>query len=254
MKNPLTGSFCVGLLVTVWPFWALAQVSGAAQPPSADYHRLSALGLTTNTNSGLLGGVVFRQTKVLSNDERPRFRYLAAELVNVRHPSERAYSLNNGNRLVLGKQSYLFALRGQWGREFTLFRAADVRGVQLNGVLAGGPTLGLLKPYYVQVVTRQNPRQTLEVPYDPSLVQSRDVFIVGGGSLFRGFDRLSVVPGLNAKAAVAIELDAFQEASIGLETGFLVEGYRQEIALISGAQNRQFFTSGFLTLYYGTKR
>ncbi|KJH69336.1 hypothetical protein [Aliterella atlantica] len=244
----------VSLLMLTGPFRGLAQVSGAASPPAAELQRFNAFGLTTNTNSGVVGGVVLRQTKSLSNHELPRFRYLAAEFVNVRHPSERAYVLTNGNRLILGKQSYLFALRGQWGREFTLFRRAEVRGIELNGILAGGPTLGLLKPYFVQVVTRQAPRQTYEVPYDPTLIQSREVYINGGGSPLRGFDRLNVVPGLNVKAAVAIELDTFQQASIGIETGFLVEGYRQEIVIISGVPNRQFFTSGYLTLYYGTRR
>lgn len=253
MKNRST-FLLAGLLVALALVRASAQGSGTNRPGRGDYQRLSALGVTANTNSGLLGGAVYRQTKALSNAELPRFRYLAAELVNVRHPSERAYSLANGNRLILGKQSYLFALRGQWGREFTLFRRADVRGVQLNGILAGGPTLGLLKPYFVQVVTRQNPRRTYEVPYDPTLIQSREVYINGGGSPLRGFDRLSVVPGLNAKAAVAIELDTFHQASIGVETGFLVEGYSREVIIIPGVPNRQFFTSGFLTLYYGTRR
>lgn len=254
MKNRTLGLVQLGWLVATWPLGAQAQVSGATRPPEAEYQRLNAFGLTSNTNSGLIGGMVFRQTKALSTDDLPRFRYLAAELVNVRHPSERAYSLNNGNRLILGKQSYLFALRGQWGREFTLFRRADVQGVQLNGVLAGGPTLGVLKPYYVQVVIGQRSRQILEVPYEPTLLQNRDVFIVGAGSLFRGFDRIRVEPGLNAKAAVSIELDAFRQASFGLETGFLLEGYRREVVLIPGTENRQFFTSGFLTLYYGNKR
>lgn len=243
-----------GLLLSLASVRASAQASGANRPQRTAHERLSAVGVTSNTNSGVLGGFVFRQTKTLSGGETPRLRYLAAEVVNVRHPSERAYSLTNGNRLILGKQFYLFPFRGQWGREFTLFRRADAQGVQLNGILAGGPTLGLLKPYYVQVVTNQTPRRTYEVPYDPALVQNRDVYIVGSGSLFRGFDRLRIEPGLNAKAAVSIELDAFQTSSIGLETGLLVEGYRREITLIPGVANRQFFTSGFLTLYYGIKR
>jgi len=254
MKNRSLFFALPGLLLTLISVGATAQVSGGDRPERATGNHLNAFGVTTNTNSGLIGGVVFRQTRALSDNDPPQFRYLAAELVNVRHPSERAYSLNNGNRLILGKQTYLFALRGQWGREFTLFRRADVQGVQLNGILAGGPTLGLLKPYFVQVVSRQNPRQVVEVPYDPALVQSRDVFIVGGGSLFRGFDRLSLEPGLNLKAAISIELDAFQASSLGIEAGFLAEGYRREIVIIPGADNRQFFTSGFLTLYYGTRR
>ncbi len=237
------------LLLLLLPGLAPAQSTRRDETP---YQRMNALGITTNTNSGLLGGLVFRQTKALIPDET--YRYLSLELVNVKHPKERAYSLGNGNQFILGKQDYLFALRGQWGREWTLFHRSDAGGIQFDGILAGGPTLGLLKPYFVQVVYRKNPFQTLEVPYEPDLERDRNVVIVGGGSLFRGFDQITVVPGLNVKAAVAIELDAFDRNSIGLETGFLIEAYTREVVLLPEASNRSVFTSGYLTLFFGFQR
>ncbi|MCY7349472.1 MAG: hypothetical protein LH606_02230 [Cytophagaceae bacterium] len=245
-----------------WLLLAFLSVRAAAQnqgKPTADaeeasFRVLNSFGVTTNTNSGIIGGLVFRQAKALTSRERPRFRYLSAELVNVKHPKERAYAASSGNRLILGKQRYLFALRGQWGREMTLFERSDDGGVQFNGILAAGPTLGLLKPYYVQVVNLRGPRQVHEVPYSPELEQSSSVAIVGGGSLFRGFNRIELVPGLNAKIAASIELDAFRHNTIGLEIGFLVEGYTKDIILIPETTNRNVFTSGFLTLYFGQKK
>jgi len=246
MKNRVTD---VVLFLFLLPGLAPAQ---STRPDEVPYRRMNALGVTTNTNSGLLGGVLLRQTKALVPDKTDR--YLSLELVNVKHPKERAYSLGNGNQFILGKQDYLFALRGQWGREWTLFHRSDAGSIQLDGILAGGPTLGLLKPYFVQVVYRRNPFQTLEVPYEPNLERDRNVVIVGGGSLFRGFDQLSVVPGLNVKAAVAIELDAFDRNRIGLETGFLLEAYSREVVIIPEASNRSVFTSGYLTLFFGFQR
>ncbi len=254
MKFPprlLVGVLWLGLL----PVLTLAQADRSAESASGvDFRLMNAFGLTTNTNSGLLGGIVFRQNRTLPREGLPRFRYLSLELVNVKHPQERAYSLSNGNRFIAGKQNYLFALRGQWGREQILFRRADRGGVQLSGIVAGGPTLGLLKPYYVEVVTRQNPRQTQQVPYTLDLERDPNVLITGGGSLFNGVGQTSVVPGFNAKVGVSIELDAFRQNSIGLETGFLVEAYAKEIILLPEATNHSAFTSGYLTLYFGTKR
>jgi hypothetical protein len=254
-RMPVARRFVGVPLLGLLPLLGLAQVARPAETTEGvDFRVMNAFGPTANTNSGVLGGLAFRQLRTLKRESIPTFRYLSVELVNVRHPKERAYALNTGSRFIIGKQNYLFALRGQWGRERTLFRRADRGGVQLDGVLAGGPTLGLLKPYYVEIVTRQNPRQTQQVPYTPALENDPNVYIVGGGSLFNGFGQLRVVPGLNAKVGVAIELDAFSRTSIGLETGFLVEAYAREIILIPEAQNRQVFTSGYLTLFFGTKR
>ena len=118
-----------------------------------NFKSILSFGLTTNTNSGLLGGVAVRKEILINNKAFHRqFHYMNFEIVSVNHYRESTSTAGgNGSGYVYGKQNYLFAIRPQYGREFNLFRKSSEGGVNVNGIIAGGPTIGLLKPYYVQV-------------------------------------------------------------------------------------------------------
>lgn len=217
-----------------------------------NFKSVLSFGLTTNTNSGLLGGVVARKEILINNNALHRqFHYLNLEIVSVNHNREFTSNAGgNGNGYVYGKQNYLFAIRPQYGREINLFRKSSEGGVNVNGIIAGGPTIGLLKPYYVQVF------------YGRSTVRD-EVFdakkhtpsnIAGSGGFFEGLGEATVVPGVNLKAALNFELDAFRQSNISLEIGFLAEAYTQKVNIMALSENRNMFTSGYITIFFGGKK
>ncbi|MFT4733674.1 MAG: hypothetical protein ACI9K1_000627, partial [Arcticibacterium sp.] len=56
---------------------------------SLDDSKYFGYGVTTNTHSGIFGGLVFRSsTPISERDNLPVHRYMALELVNVKHPKE----------------------------------------------------------------------------------------------------------------------------------------------------------------------
>ncbi len=229
-----------------------------AQTPNQDadeerYNSVTTYGITTNTNSGILGGFVFRQSKVLPNlfKGKRQFRYLAVEVVNVKHPKEvQSQTQFTGARFIFGKQNYFFVIRPQYGREIALFTRTADEGIAINGILAAGPSLGLLKPYYVQVQSR--PGQVRTEQYDPA--KHDQSVIIGAGSFFQGFEKSKINLGANIKAAVSFELSAFRNNMTGLEIGFLAEAFTKEAVIMPFATNRSVFTSGYLTLYFGNKK
>lgn len=215
------------------------------------YKSFTSVGITTNTNSGILGGAVFRQSSAIGSKMfgKNAYRYLALELVNVKHPKELStQDFVTGARLVYGKQNYLFVLRPEYGREISLFSRQDDEGISISGILAAGPSLGFEKPYMVQYQNSDG-RVTTE-PFDPN--KSGD--IIGAGSFFQGFGKSKVVPGLHAKAAMSFELSAFRDNVTGVEIGFIAEAFSRKITIMADAQNKAFFTSGYLTLYFGSKK
>lgn len=216
------------------------------------YTTVTTYGVTTNTNSGILGGFVFRHSKLLPNlfQGKRQFRYLALEIVNVKHPKEvQSQTPYSGQRYVYNKQNYLFVVRPQYGREISLFSRTAEEGVAINGILAVGPSIGIIKPYYVQYSVR--PGQVETRPFDPTL---QPELIVGSGSFFQGFDKSKLTVGLNFKAAVAFELSAFRNNMTGLEIGFLAEAYPNQVVIMNDANNRSVYTSGFVTLFFGNKK
>ena len=217
-----------------------------------NFKSILSFGLTTNTNSGLLGGIAARKEIAINNNALHRqFHYIGLEMVTVNHFKESTANVGGtGGSYVYGKQNYLFAIRPQYGREINLFRKSSEGGVNINGILAAGPTIGLLKPYYVQIYYGRGVIR--DEVFDPKKHTPSN--IAGSGGLFEGLGQAQIVPGVNLKAALNFELDAFRQSNISLEVGFLAEAYTQKMNIMAFAENRNVFTSGYLTIFFGGKK
>lgn len=242
------------------------QVSNAQNTDAEDdnYPTITTFGLTTNTNSGIIGGFSFRQSKLLSSKllGMSQYRYISVEIVNVKHPKEIQSSINSiGSRYIDGKENYLFVLRPQYGREVKLFQRNSDEGIAVSGILAGGPSIGIIKPYYVEVTSGNSSRTVPVSQVNGSSTPTGEV-ITGAGGFFQGLDQSKLTVGLHVKAALSFELSAFRANTTGVEIGFLAEAFPNKIVIIpnqslSGNRedgNRSFFTSAYLTLFFGSKK
>jgi hypothetical protein len=235
------------ILISTTTSWSQRKTDRNIDPDTDNYSKFTSIGITANTNSGILGGAVLRQSKALPSQFRGKkqFRYMALEIVNVKHPREIVVS-DFGPRLIYRKMNYLFALRPQYGRELMFFNHRDDEGIAFSGIIAAGPTIGLEKPYMIQVNEGGVVRT---VPYTPEITQ-----FVGVGSFFQGFGKTKIVPGIHVKAALNFELSAFRNNMTGVEVGFLAEAFTRKIELMAFAENRSFYTSGYIALYFGSKK
>jgi hypothetical protein len=234
-----------------------AQRRAKAEDSEESYKTFTSIGVTTNTNSGILGGAVFRQSSALSSTfmGKNQYRYLAVEVVNVKHPKELStQDFATGARLVYGKENYLFVVRPEYGREITLFNRHEDEGISISGIVAAGPSLGLEKPYMVQY--QSSAGHIVTEPFDPvkHANSSSTTGIVGAGGFFQGFGQTKIVPGIHIKTALSFELSAFRENVTGIEIGFIAEQYTRKIDIMAYADNRSLYTSGYITLYFGNKK
>lgn len=233
-----------------------AQRSQKTGEVSDRYKTFNAIGITTNTNAGIIGGAFFKHSSSLRSSfmGHDLYQYLAVELVNVKHPKEIVTSDFVTGRFIELKQNYLFALRPEYGREIALFNRHDDEGITVSAVLAVGPTIGFVKPYMVKVQEGQGKISTVPFDLDELSSGSSMGVVIGPGGFFNGFGKTKIVPGLHIKAALNFELSAFRENITGVEIGFLGETYTKKIELMAAAPNRSFYPSGFITLYFGNKK
>lgn len=230
----------------------LAQRRAKVEDNEDTYKSMTSFGITTNTNARIIGGGVIRNSSIMSSKlfGKTQYRYLALELVNVKSPKEYVEQ-GYGTRIIFNKRNYLFAIRPEYGREISLFSRQNDEGLSMSAILAAGPTLGIEKPYMWQVKTRDGSVQNRsldDIAKDPSLVQ------IAPAGFFSGFGQSKIIPGLHVKAALNFEINAFRESVTGVEIGFLAEGFTRKAEIMNGDSNRSFFTSGFLTLYFGNKK
>lgn len=225
-------------------FLGMINSASAQSDGNYDYTKEFVWGINKNTNGGLIGGFIFKWSKALNEKT---FRTIGFELMNVKHPKEHQIS-NGRGQFIFGKSQYLYAIRSQYGRDIILFKKAPQKGVQINFAFAGGPTLGVIAPYYVRSASDQ---QTY--PYTPEQFPLY-TSIMGTGNLFEGLGESSLTVGLNAKASLIFEMGAFKSNVTGFEIGTLMEVYPKTIELMPLEDNRAFFISAFITFFYGKRK
>lgn len=215
---------------------------------SYDYTSEFTWGINKNTHGGLIGGLVFKKARKTSDRVLETF---GLEIMNVKHTQEQRYSAQQtGNFFIYGKSHYLYALRFQYGRDLILFRKAPQQGVEIKGVFAVGPTIGLHAPYYVEMGA-DGGSVSIRRPYNPSI---RFDQIYGPGRLFEGLDESQVKIGANVKAAINFELGTVKSHVTGFEAGFLLDAYAGQVELIPTAKNSSVFPTFFFTLFYGGRK
>ena len=119
--------------------------------------------------------------------------------------------------------------------------------MQVSGIIALGPTIGMEAPYYVEV---KRGNTTVKEPYDPNKNQE----IIGTGNIFQGLFESDIVPGINTKAGIAFEFGTFKSNVVGLEVGFQSDFFTRKIIIIPTTENYSAFPSAYVTLFYGSRR
>ncbi len=236
-------------MLILWGFGS-GQSLFAQTQDSYDYNSEFTWGINKNSYGGLIGGFVFKKARRLN---KKMFETFGLEVMNVKNPHEvRTQAPSSGNYFIYGKSNYLYALRFQYGRDFILFTKGPQQGVEVKLVLAAGPSIGVVAPYYVQVdPTGGQGFYSYNTQYTPDISYGE---IQGTGSLFEGIGESTLKIGGNLKAALNFELGTAKNQVTGFEAGFLLDAYTSQVILMPSAENYAVYPTVFLTLFYGSRK
>ena len=233
------------LLIFLCTLFSVPSLFAQEENDPFDYGVEYLFGVTTSTNSGLVSGVNFRYGAKINDN---LLRTFGIEIANVRHPQERKVrAFAYGGSLYEGKENYLISVRLLYGYDKILFRKADRKGVQINGVLVGGPSIGLVSPYYLRaengdLVTYSEIRNGNQLP-------------ISAANYFAGVNEMEAAIGANLRASLLFEFGTFKSSITGFEIGGMLEYYNKEIPLVPlGTRNYQFYPSLYLGLIFGTRK
>ncbi|MEQ8470166.1 MAG: hypothetical protein RIC35_03230 [Marinoscillum sp.] len=214
-----------------------------AQPLEDDYNTEIVWGVNKNTNSGLIGGGIF---KLARRQKDNLFTTYGIELINVKHPKEYRYLTPSGTTFTYGKQNFLYSIRGIYGKEKLLYKKAPQQGVQISGLIGAGPTIGIIAPYYI--LSGSGYEQ-----FDPNKHQSRGS-IQGSGKLFQGLGESNLTLGLNAKAGLSFEFGTFKNNMAGVEVGVSLEAFPKKIIIVPTQENSAIFSALYFNMFWGTRK
>lgn len=158
---------------------------------------------------------------------------------------------------IYGKQNNFYQAKLGVGQRYLIGGKANKNGVEVDAIYYGGLSLGLLKPYYLNLENDNG--QNVDVKYSP---ENADLFlnkdkINGAGGFGKGWSDLSVVPGLHAKLGMRFDWAHFNEVVSALEIGVNAEYYTKKIPIMVVADgvdhNKQFFFNAYVAIQFGKR-
>ena len=183
----------------------------------------------------------------------------------MKHPKEQkqnaAPSVRRSSRpFVYGKQNSLFVLRSGWGLKRYYSEKAKQKGVAIGISYSIGPTLGLLKPYYLALNYPETGSYSGRLLLQKYSASNDSVFldnskILGAAPFTKGLSEISVLPGGTASIAYHMDWGAFDEMVKALEIGLTIDVFAKKAPIfVDNAQNQQVFFNFFLNLQFGKRR
>jgi hypothetical protein len=253
------------LLISMTMF--LAAVSGRAQ---GSYPQKTGVGIVYNqertfniqaaTNRNLSIGLGFG--KLRTYDKTKTWNISLGEL---KHPKEQRQSADpRASRafrpFVYGKQNSLFVLRSGWGGKRYFSEKAKQKGVAIGASYSIGPSLGMLKPYYLALAHEGGFNTSYRVIHQKYTPGNAAIFldntrILGASPFSRGIKETSFLPGGNAAVALHMDWGAYDEMVKALEIGFFVDFFLKKASIfVSDEQNKNVFMGFFVNVQFGKRR
>ncbi len=225
------------------------------------YNRETTFSVRLTTSRGFLMGMEFGRLQTYY--KTTYFHLSAGEL---RHPKEQRQSadplLSRSFRpYIFGKQNNALVLRGAWGVKRYFSEKAKQRGVAVGVNYSIGPTLALMKPYYLAICypnpTRPGDCRIVHEKYsdeNANLFLDENGRIKGASPFTRGLGEISPRPGLNASAALHFDWGAFDEFVKAFEVGILLDAFPTSIPILVSNDNPRLFVNFFVCLQLGKRR
>lgn len=210
----------------------------------------SSFGIGAHTNGYQL---TYRSGKYITATKKQMFEI---ELANIKHPRE-IRSIDPRDEdvrgFVFGKLNAFYALRPSIGVHKILFPKQSLRGVSIAYVSHIGPSIGMAKPVYLNIVISE-PFRSIQLgvqKFDPELHNESNIY--GRASFFNGVDEIKFFPGVFAKLGLHFDYGEDRETVRSIEVGITVDGYFKRIPILAYTQNKLIYPNFYFAFFFGNK-
>lgn len=216
--------------------------------PRIFYRNEKSIGVLLNSNGYGISG---RYAKRINARKKTIYEL---DIIGVKHPKEvkitNYYPSNKS--YVFGKLNSFFDIRAGYGRQKEMFRKVDRGGISIRRYYSFGPSLGILKPVYYEVIETNtidpNNNYLKQEKFDPSIHQG---YIWGKASFFKGIDEISLVPGAYGRFGFSFEYSRHDITLHALETGVALDIFPKNIPIMATEKNNFIFFSLFVSYRFG---
>ena len=229
---------------------ALSAQGDVLEKPRIFYRNERSIGLMMNSNGF---GAGFRYASRVNARNKTIYE---AGFASIKHPKEMKisnYSAYTTRSFVYGKTNSFFNVQTGWGKQREVFRKIDRGGISVRTYFSIGPSLGILKPIYYEVVKGGIglEKPFLEVEKFSTATHLGNIY--GKASFFRGFNEIKVVPGATGRAGVSFEYSTNDLTIHAIESGLSLDVFpkRIEIMATETKKNNFIFVTLFVSYRFG---
>lgn len=259
MKEKLTILF-IAIFVSLFSFSQTTDKTQDSEKKGIVRNKSLSFGAKLNTNGwGILGAY----TRSISFN-RDRLFYF--EFLEHKHPKELKKPNDFGigltgytpKPIIFGKQNNFYSLHVGYGAKRFIGDKAEKSGVEVNFSYVVGPSLGLLKPYYVDIIFLVERDGQLEAEPRPLKYseENAEVFlnpeaIYGATGFSKGLNEIKFVPGIFAKAGFNFDWASYDEFVKALEVGIGADVYPKRIPIMIAERNNPYFVYLYASIQIG---
>jgi hypothetical protein len=160
-----------------------------------------------------------------------------------------------GNPYIYGKVNNFYQFKLGVGQQYLLGEKGNRNGVAVSAIYGGGLSLGLLRPYYIQV---DDPAageiRTIKYSTEDSLLFVQGGNIRSGGGLGKGWGEMKLRPGAYAKGGLRFDYGRFNEIVSAIEVGVCLDFYAKKVPIMLFQDDKQLFFQGYIVLQFGKRK
>lgn len=165
--------------------------------------------------------------------------------------------------LIYGKINYFYPLKLGVQQQLLFGNKSNKNGVAVTGNFGGGLSLGLLRPYYLEItdvdsITGTTNRRAIKYDSPDSTTfidgQKLQSLQVTSAGFTKGWGDISISPGAYAKASLRFDYGSYNEVVSALEVGVTGEYYFKKVPQLIYQKQKNFFLNVYVALVFGRRR
>jgi hypothetical protein len=200
------------------------------------------------------------------NEEDNKKTFFSIDFSEKKHPKETRTSGTLVDTFAIkpipykyGKVNNFYQLKLSLGSTKELTGKLDKKSVLIHWVYSGGLSIGLLKPYYLDLWVPEGNGYVRK--YEKYSEENKDYFldlnnrqtILGGSSFTRGIGEITLKPGLFVKSGFYFDYSASRKSFLGVEIGASAELYTQKIEIMKNTSNSAYFINFYADIRFGKR-
>ena len=160
---------------------------------------------------------------------------------------------------IFGKINYFYPLKLGVQQQILLGNKANKNGVSVTANFGGGVSLGLLRPYYVEINDSiSGSRRGIKYNSADSTTFSSGAKLQGlsvsSAGFGKGWSEIKVTPGAYAKAALRFDYGRYNEVVSALEVGLTAELYSKKIPQLVFSTPKNVFVNIYVAIVFGKRK